>query len=364
MKTCVVNARFVGTRVTGVQRSAYEIINRLIHNQEERYHLFSPRLNSRNLGPLPVHQQGYIRQGHLWEQFELPRILQRIDKEAVLYSPTMSGPIAVTRQVITVHDLFPIEHPEWFSRAFTIWYEWLMPRLVRVVAYILTNSEYTRQRVLDRYELPEDKVILCHFAQNERFTPAPPKSLAQFRADQKLPERYLLSIGSIEPRKNLATLAAAWKRTTAREQGIKLVIAGGAAPKAVFNAANSGAGALEDPTIQQLGYFSDERLPLLYQGADAFVLPSLAEGFGLPILEAMACGTPVICSNVAAMPEIAGGAARLVPALDVEAWAETIDSVLSNLELKRRMRSAGFKQAANFSWSKTANTVRAVLNSV
>ena len=121
---------------------------------------------------------------------------------------------------------------------------------------------------------------------------------------------------------------------------------------------------MEDPTIQQLGYFSDERLPLLYQGADAFVLPSLAEGFGLPILEAMACGTPVICSDTSAMPETAGGAARLVPPLQTEAWAEAIDCVLSDLELRRRMRSAGFKQAANFSWSKTADTVRAVLNSV
>jgi glycosyltransferase involved in cell wall biosynthesis len=361
MRICTVNARFVGQRMTGVQRAAHEIVSRLILDQGQCYRLFSPRLNSNNVGPLPVKQQGYIRQGHLWEQLELPRIVRRMGRDAVLYSPMTSGPLAVTRQVLTIHDLFVVENPEWFSRAYSVWYRWLMPRLVRRVAYILANSQYTRQRILERYGVPEDKVVLCHFAQNERFTPAPAELLAQFRVDQGLPERYLLFIGSIEPRKNLATLAAAWKQTTVREQGVKLVVAGGAARKAVFNTASSRTNALEDPTIHKRDYFSDKHLPLLYQAADAFVLPSLAEGFGLPILEAMACGSPVICSDTTAMPEVAGGAARLVPALDIEAWAEAIDSVEADVELRRRMRSDGLKRAANFSWSRTADTVRAVL---
>lgn len=351
--------------MTGVQRSAHEIVSRLLLDEgEERYRLLSPKLGAQCTPSLPVEQQGYIRQGHLWEQFELPRIVREAGKDTVLYSPMISGPLAVTRQVLTVHDLFPVEHPEWFSRAFSGWYRWLMPRLVRRVDRIVANSQYTRQRVLDRYGLAEDKVVLCHFAQNERFVPAPTEEMARWRTYEGLPERYVLSIGSIEPRKNLATLAAAWKRTSAREQGVKLVVAGGAARKAVFNAASSGADTLEDPTIHRLGFFSDEHLPLLYQGADAFALPSLAEGFGLPILEAMACGTPVICSNTTAMPEISGGAARLVPPLEIEAWTEAIDSVLSDSEARQHMRSDGFKQAARFSWARTAKIVRSTLESV
>lgn len=351
-------------RTTGVQRSAYEIVNRLLLDASKPHRLFSPKSTTSRMLSLPVEQQGHIRHGHLWEQLELPRIVRRVGRNSVLYSPMSSGPLAVTRQVMTVHDLFTIDHPEWYSKAFSTWYQWLLPRLVRRVAYVLANSNYTQERVLDRFRLPEDKVILCYFAQNEHFTPAPIEAVNLFRDTQALPERYVLFIGSIEPRKNLATLVAAWKRSFSRAQGVKLVIAGGAARRDVFNTAYSGAEALRDPSIHLLGFFSDDHLPLLYQGADAFVLPSLAEGFGLPILEAMACGTPVICSDITAMPEISGGAARLVPAREIEAWTEAIDEIMADPELRQRMSAAGIRRAADFSWSTTASSVRAVLEAV
>jgi glycosyltransferase involved in cell wall biosynthesis len=363
----LVNARFAGIRMTGVQRSAYEIVRRLISDGSGRYHLVSPRSKVPPKGEglsLRIRQRGRLRHGHLWEQIELPGMVRRMGGKAVLYSPMTSGPVAVKRQVVTAHDLFPVEHPEWFSREFSRWYSWLWPILLRRVARIVANSEYTRQRVLERYGLPEEKVVTCHFAHDDRFAPPPPEEAEWFRADRGLPESYLLYLGSVEPRKNLITLAAAWKRTSAREEGVKLVVAGGAARKAVFNAANCGAEALRDPTIHYLDYFSDEHLPLLYGGAEAFVLPSLAEGFGLPVLEAMACGTPVICSDTTALPEITGGAARLVPPLEVEAWTEAIDSVLSNLELRRRMGKAGTERASRFSWTKTAEAVRSLLEAV
>jgi glycosyltransferase involved in cell wall biosynthesis len=350
--------------MTGVQRSSYEITSRLVGDDPERYRLFSPKPKIENPTSLPVEYKGRIRQGHLWEQLELPRLVRESGKKAVLYSPMTSGPLAVGRQVVMAHDLFPIDHPEWFSRAFSAWYGWLMPRLFRKAAYVLANSQYTRQRVLDHFGLPEDKVVLCHLAHSERFHPVSKDELKRFREDQGLPERYLLYVGSVEPRKNLATLAAAWKLTSAREQGVKLVVAGGAASKAVFNAAGSGMETLKDPTIRLLGYFADEHLPFLYGAAEAFALPSLAEGFGLPVLEAMACGTPVICSETTAMPEVAGGAARLVPPMGAEAWAEAIDSVLSDPDLRGRMSSDGRRRAEHFSWSKAAGIVHNVLDTV
>lgn len=363
VKNCLINARFAGMRFTGVQRSAYEIVSRLV-SEEEGFRLVSPRITGKSAVLPSVEQRGYLRQGHLWEQLELPRILRDAGKDAILYSPANSGPLAIARQVLTVHDLFPIEHPEWFSRSFSSWYRLLMPRLLRKVKLIVTNSHYTRQQVLDRYALPEEKVVTCHFAQNDLFSPAPAEKLARFQAEQGLPERYLLYIGTVEPRKNLQTLAAAWKQTAAHKQGVELVIAGGAARKAVFNTAGSGAEGLRHPTIRYLGYVADEHLPLLYGRAEAFALPSLAEGFGLPVLEAMACGTPVICSDNTALPEIAGGASRLVPALDVEAWTEAIDSMLSDPDLRRRMGAAGLERAAQFSWSRTAGTIRSLLEEV
>ncbi len=348
-----------------MQRSAREIVARLIQAEPERYKLFSPKPTGGSDSSFPVEERrGRIRQGHLWEQIELPGLVKGTDKRCVLYSPMTSGPLAVRRQVMTAHDLFAVEHPEWYSRAFSAWYGWMMPRLVERVAYVVANSEYTRRRFLERFGLPEEKVVLCRFAQGERFSPSPEDELARFREEQGLPERYLLFLGSVEPRKNLKTLISAWKRTSAREEGVRLVVAGAAARKAVFNAAGSGAELLEDPTIQPLGYFSDEDLPLLYGAAEAFALPSLAEGFGLPVLEAMACGTPVICSDITAMPEVAGGAASLAPPLNAEAWTEKIDSVLSDSGLRERMSRDGLRRAGDFSWSKTAEAVLEVLDSV
>lgn len=363
MKRCVINARFARVRTTGVQRSAYEIVSRLVAEDPERYRLVSPTFKI-NHTPLQVEQRGRIRQGHLWEQAELPRVVRKTGKDAVLYSPANSGPLAVGRQIVTVHDLFPIEHPEWFSRSYAAWYQWLLPRLMQRVARVVTNSHYTTRQILERYNFPEDKVVTCHFAQNESFVPAPNEKLEWFRSEQGLPGRYLLYIGSIEPRKNLTTLVAAWRQTQASQEGVKLVVAGAAGRKAVFNAANSGEGELKDDTIRQLGYIADEHLPLLYAGAEAFALPSLAEGFGLPVLEAMACGTPVLCSDNTALPEIADGAAQLIPARDVEAWRESIDAVLSNTGLRERMRTVGLRRATAFSWSKTAGAVKALLEEV
>jgi glycosyltransferase involved in cell wall biosynthesis len=346
-----------------VQRSAYEIVSRLLSDDPGRYTLVTPKYGTGSDPSLPIERRGYIRYGHLWEQIELPRVVRSMGSDVVLYTPETSGPLAVGQQVMTVHDLFAVENPEWFSRAFSAWYQWLMPRLVKRVAYILANSEYTRHRLQERFSLPEEKVVLCPFAQSERFAPTSEGEVERFRVEQGLPERYVLSIGNIEPRKNLATLAAAWKQTTGRGEGVKLVIAGGI-NRTVFNTAGSGADVLRDPTIRLLGFFPDDKLPLLYQGAEAFAFPSLAEGFGLPILEAMACGTPVICSDVTAMPETAGGAALLVPPREAEAWVEAIDSVLSEDQIRRRMRSDGLKRAACFSWSRTAETVRTTLEAV
>lgn len=370
MKTIVVNARFVNMRTTGVQRSAREIVGRLLAEGPDGcdFRLVAPPSGSPAGGdpPWPVVRRGRLRRDHAWEQLELPRIVRNAAPDALLYSPMTSGPVAVSRQVLTVHDLFPIEHPEWFSRAFSAWYRVLLPVLVRRVAFVVANSEHTRQGVLERFGVPEWRVVTCPFAQDERFAPASAEDLERFRSERGLPERYVLTIGSIEPRKNLGTLVAAWGRTEARKDGAKLVVAGGVGRKAIFNLASlpGAATSSEDPTVLRVGFFPDEELPLLYAGAEAFALPSLAEGFGLPILEAMACGTPVICADATAMPEVAGGAARLVPPLDVEAWTEAIDAVLGDQEGRRRMSAAGLRRASQFSWRKTAAGVRSVLQTV
>lgn len=267
--------------MTGVQRSSHEMVSRLLQ-MEDAPKLLSPRLGEKGAS-LPVEQRGFLRTGHLWEQVELPRLVRESGKKAVLFSPANSGPLAVGRQVLFVHDLFPVEHPEWFSRAFSTWYRLLWSQLLRRVARVATNSDYTRGRILEHYGLPEERVVTCHFSHDRKlFGPPSPEETARFRQRAGLLERYALYVSSVEPRKNLRTLAQAWRRTRACREGVRLVVAGGAARKAVFNAADSGAETLEDPSIHLLGYVPDGDLPLLYGGPRPLCCPRWPRASGCP----------------------------------------------------------------------------------
>ena len=177
----------------------------MIQYETEQYYLLSPK-HIKNTVSLPVIQKGYLRQGHLWEQLELSVITKGFGQKAVLYSPMTSCPLMMGRQVMTGHALFFIEHPEWYSKAFSTWFGWLIPRLIKRAAYVIANLQYTRQRALETYSLPEDKVVLCHFAQSERYKPAPAEAVDRFRDVEGLPTRYLLHTGLIEPRKNLGSV--------------------------------------------------------------------------------------------------------------------------------------------------------------
>jgi hypothetical protein len=136
VRAYVISARFAAERTTGVQRSAHEIVSRLFSEDTGRYTLISPKSGTRDGSALAVEQRGYIRYGHLWEQMELPGIVPSAGSVAVLYSPETSGPLGVSRQVMTVHDLFVVEDSEWFSRAFSTWCRWMLPRLVKRAASI------------------------------------------------------------------------------------------------------------------------------------------------------------------------------------------------------------------------------------
>jgi glycosyltransferase involved in cell wall biosynthesis len=333
MTEIALNARFHAHRPTGMQRYALELAGR-----------FADRIQS-------VRPARSLRgaTGHLWEQLYLPSAV----RGRLLWSPNNTGPLAIARQVCTIHDLIPLDHPEWFNRRFAAWYEWLLPRLAKKVQHIIAISEFTKQRIVERLGVRPERVTVISNGVDERFSPKTPEEIQAVRRSLgiKAPA-YVLCVGSLEPRKNLRRLLQAWAKIQASlDADVELVVAGAKGSSRVFEAV------CIDPLprrVQFTGYVSNEELPSLYAGALALVYPSLYEGFGLPPLEAMASGTPVVTSNGTSLPEVAANAAVLVNPEDVDSIAEGIRTVVSSSALREKLRRLGFERAARTTWERTA----------
>ncbi len=341
MTQIALNGRFYAHRPTGMQRYALEVSKRCAGFLD----VLKPARGLR--GP----------SGHLWEQLYLPSVV----RGRMLWSPNNTGPLAVAHQVCTIHDLIPLEHPEWFNRRFGQWYEWLLPRLGKRVQHLIAVSEFTKQRVVELLRVPEQRVTVIPNGVSEEFFP---RSAAESKGVRKRlgidnPD-HLLSVGSLEPRKNLHRLLAAWKKvqaSTPRE--LELVVVGPRNP----NPRVFGDVALSElpPRVHFTGYVPDECLPGLYSGALAFVYPSLYEGFGLPPLEAMACGTPVVTSRGSSLVEVVGDDGVLVDPWDENSIAEGILEILSNETFRNGLRERARVRAKKFTWEGAARQTLKVL---
>jgi len=332
-----VNGRYSTQRMTGVQRYAAEIVS---------------RLSSRVSVVSPQRAVGGVR-GHSWEQFYLPRSVQG----SLLWSPCNTGPLHHRRQVVTVHDCAFHDCPDAFSKPFRLWYEWLLPRLTQRVAKVITVSEFSRNRIVDLLGIPLEKVAVVPNAVSPSFCRTDNTAIDAMRGRLGLPKKYVLSLGSIEPRKNLNRLLQAWKLVSERLNGYVLVVAGGRS--AMFREALSSV----PKNVLFPGYVHDRDLPALYSGASCFVYPSVYEGFGLPVLEAMACGTPVVCSNNTSLPEVSGDAALSIDPFDVEAIGRAMVEILLNQELQKSLSVKVIHQASQFSWDRSSDQIWDILQS-
>ncbi|MFD0764654.1 glycosyltransferase family 4 protein [Mucilaginibacter lutimaris] len=280
--------------------------------------------------------------GHLWEQVILPVKL----KNNLLWSPSNSGPMLVGKQVVTIHDLVTVDHPEWFNKKFTTWYNYMLPVLCKKAAHIIAISDFTRQRLIELYRVPENKISMIY---NGADLPLP--VLSNF--DMQLPfKRYVLSLGSLEPRKNIPLLLNAWNAVLPKlPEDVGLIVVGARGNTKIFK--DAGITNIPD-RVHFTGHVTDEYITQLYKNAMFFVYLSAYEGFGLPPLEAMALGTPVLVGNKTAMPEVVGDAGLLV---DTNSPAECENALLrlvGDENLRTDLAAKGTEQCKKFDWNKTS----------
>lgn len=331
-----VNTRITHYHLTGVQRYCKEILN-LMDNHSLISTIKPPFWLSHSIS------------GHLWEQIILPHYTKR----NLLFSPSNTGPLLVKNQVVTIHDVVSLDHPEWLNPKFAAWYQFLLPKLAKQVKKIITISEFSKSRILYHIKIPEDKIAVIPNGISESFVPCDSCQVMQMKKVLSMPEgQYILYLGSLEPRKNLKRVLMAWNKIQdSLAKDINLVIAGAKGRKQVFQTIDIPSN-IKNVTF--LGYVPDEYLPALYSGALFFIYVSIYEGFGLPILEAMACGTPVLTSNTTAIPELAGTSAFMVNPLCINSIADAIYTLVDDNSLRESLALQGLERAKKYTWHKSA----------
>lgn len=366
-----VDGRCIGDHFPGIGRYAYNLCRSLsgVGAGHTFFLLYDPTArNSRfalaELASLPNIKLRPVNAGifSVRSQVSLPLILQteRID---VYHSPYYVRPYAAfVPTVVTLHDAIPVMFPEdgllGRSRlAFTL----ATKLTIATATRIIVGSETAGRDFRRLLGVPPEKVKTIYHAVDERFRPFDPDAIAMVRHRLGLPSKFLLHVGINKPHKNLARLIEAFSRLEDSETA--LVLAGPEdqryhQPRELVERLGL------QCRVRFLGLVDEESLPGLYAAATAFVFPSLYEGFGLPVLEAMASGTPVLCSSASCLPEVVGGAAVLVDPLDTDAWAAAMTRIVKDGGLRAEMRRRGLARAAEFSWEKTARATLEVYGEV
>jgi len=347
-----INARFVTQPLTGIQRYCHEVAMHLTGAS-----LLAPSAALEDYAGVRsrVTVGGHPLRGHPWEQLALPLMIPR---RQPLFSPAGCGPLAHSNQVVTIHDLAPLEYPGWYSASFALWYSHLLPTLSKRVRRIVTVSEFCKQRIAEVLGVDERRITVAAEAAGNVFFPRTQERSQETLLKLGIEPPYFLFVGALSGRKNLARLIGAWRGVEHHVNGASLVIVG---RDGLRFADGKGIGALP-ASVKRFPPVNDEDLACLYSAAQGFLYPSLYEGFGLPILEAMACGCPVLTSNCTAMPEVAGDAALLVDPLNENSVGEGIVALMAE-GMASDLRAKGFRRCREFSWSRTAQIVQsAILN--
>lgn len=306
--------------------------------------------------------------GKLWfEQIAFARACRR-ERAALAHVPYFASPLfPATRTVVTIHDLIPLLLPAYRGSPLVRAYTRLVAASARRADAVIADSECSARDIVQHLGIDAARVRVVYLAADARYRPV--GDTTAVRRKYALPEKYLLYLGGFDQRKNVRVMIEAFARAPELvAAGYRFVLAGVQLgndseffpnPQRLARAVG-----LPDEAIQYLGWVDEDDKPALYSDAAVFLFASIYEGFGLPPLEAMACGAPVICSNASSLPEVVGAAATLVDPRDPAAWADAIHAVLTDDARRAAMRERGIAQSKKFSWDRAAGETLAVYESV
>jgi len=352
-----VDAHAVGQHLTGNETyirnlmNAFAILDRdadflAYISRPEAFDQVPRRFQKKRVAVNPFLRLGFDLPQRLWQ--DRPSLLH------VQYTGPLFSPVPL---IVSVHDVSFLEYPEYFTKFRSLQLRCTVQRTVRSAACVLTPSEFSKRSIINSYRLDENKVVALPNGVSSAYRPIPRETAQRYvRSSLHLPVPFILSVSDLQPRKNHLGLIRAFECLTRDHPHLPhhLVLVGKEtwyAPVVRAAAKNSAVG----HRIHFTGFVSDEELLQLYGACDVFVYPSFYEGFGLPIIEAMACARAVACSNTSAMPEVADSAALLFDPNSQEEIVRALRDLLFNPELRSRMERLGAQRAAMFSWERTAS---------
>ncbi len=287
-----------------------------------------------------------------YDQFGIRRDIRALNADVVHYPANVGSVLPLRNMVITIHDLTFFHNPSWYRYERAHYYRWSVARSAKQASRIITVSTASANEICKILGVPADRIDVVYNGVDERYTPRNEGEQLAAQGKYRLPDRYFLFVGTIEPRKNVARIIQAWSKV-AGDIKEDLVIAGREGWKVGpirLEAELAG----QSKRIHFPGFIADDDLPAIMSGATALVYPSLYEGFGIPVAEAMACGIPVLTSNVSSLPEVAGDAALTVDPTDVDGLAESIRTLAGDEALRADLSEKGLKRATRYTWSKAA----------
>lgn len=350
----IINARFLTQAITGVQRFAIELSKRLESTQDIQIEFVSPKgiIHSELAKELNVKIIGRF-QGHLWEQIDLPVYLKK-NKSPLLVNLCSTAPSFYKNQIVTHHDITYIRHPESFSKKFVEFYKLIVPLMLRNSKKIITVSEFSKNEISNYYNISKEKfTVIYNGVDTNQFTNTEAKNVSK--------RKYILAVSSRNFHKNFQGLIDAFKNIQHIQQDVDLFIVGYSSLKSFNNIKLD----VEDLEVQSrirfLGRVDDQELISLYQNASLFIFPSFYEGFGIPPLEAQACGCPVIASDQASMPEILSDSVLYFNPYSKKNLEEKILYFYSNAELKQQLTESGLKNIKRFDWNSSAKILQEII---